>query len=194
MKVLLIVALTLAIFNVNSGKKLALIAGLNGGILPGVNPGLTPGLTPGLVVGGRLAPAILTGGTGILGLPPIAQVVPGVSPFMMQPQVFPGAPVGFPNSLVPQPQQFPVLPPNGGMPFFGGFPQPGMLPPQQQVAGVLNPVVNAQPQMPQTPPPMRFKRMVKRRAHPLRSGLNFQTTSQRTPTTAAVSIEGSTSA
>uniref|UniRef100_A0AAY4C353 Uncharacterized protein n=1 Tax=Denticeps clupeoides TaxID=299321 RepID=A0AAY4C353_9TELE len=114
--------------------KLALIAGLNGGILPGVNPGLTPGLTPGLVVGGRLAPAILTGGTGILGLPPIAQVVPGVSPFMMQPQVFPGAPVGFPNSLVPQPQQFPVLPPNGGMPFFGGFPQPGMLPPQQQVA------------------------------------------------------------
>ncbi|KAL2097482.1 hypothetical protein ACEWY4_006689 [Coilia grayii] len=154
MRLLIFFAATVTIFN-----KLRLITGLNGGLVTGVSPGL--------VVGG-LNPALLTGGTAFIGQPQLAQVVPGVSPFMMQPPMVPASPFGFPNAgpqqqqqPQPQPQQpFPFPPANGGLPYYVGFPQaqPGMFPPQQQVAGG-NP--QQQQQTPETPV-RRFKRMIRR--------------------------------
>ncbi|XP_024254167.2 elastin-like [Oncorhynchus tshawytscha] len=170
MKLLIFLAFMVTIFNVNAGKKLRLLAGLNGGVVSGVNPGL--------VVGG-LNPGVLPGGTGLIGQPQFAQMVPGVPTYVMQPQAVPNGPYGFPNVGMLQPQLFPNFPgqyqypapPANGLPYYMGVPQmAGMNPPQQQVMGVQGAggIPMMQQQQPQQGPSQaelvrRFKRFLMRR-------------------------------
>ncbi|KAL1023481.1 hypothetical protein UPYG_G00041330 [Umbra pygmaea] len=180
MKLLLFVAFMAAIFNINAGKKLRLLTGLNGGVVTGLNPGLmvgglnpglmVGGLNPGLMVGGLnpglmvggLNPGLLNGGGGFIGQPQFGQMIPGVPTYVM-PQAGPAGPFGIPNVGMGQPQPFPIFPgqyqypgpqPNG-VPYYMGSPQmAGMNPPQQQFTGVQgangNPMM--QQQQPQGPP------------------------------------------
>ncbi|KAI1883574.1 hypothetical protein AGOR_G00232980 [Albula goreensis] len=113
MKLIIFVALTAGILQVNAGKKLALITGLNGGLVTGLNPGIAvAGINPGIAVAGRL-----------IAQPQIAQVLP----FMQRPAI----PV-IPNFALPQQQQFPRqgVSANAGQPYYMGtppntFPQQG---------------------------------------------------------------------
>uniref|UniRef100_A0A8C8F7X9 Secretory calcium-binding phosphoprotein 9 n=1 Tax=Oncorhynchus tshawytscha TaxID=74940 RepID=A0A8C8F7X9_ONCTS len=186
MKLLLFVAFMATIFNVNAGKKLRLLGGLNGGVVSGVNPGLVVGgLNPGL-----------TGGTGLIGQPMFAQMVPGVPTYVMQPQAVPAGPYGFPNVGMLQPQPFPNFPgqyqypgpPANGLPYYMGVPQmTGMNPTQQQVMGVQGaggiPLMQ-QPQQgpPQAEPVRRFKRFLIRRAHTMKPDLDNQISTEATTT------------
>lgn len=164
MKFHLLAIFIATVFQVNEGKKLRLLAGVNGGVLSGVNPGL------------------LAGGAGFIGQPQFAQMVPGVPGFgFMQPQAFPAGPFGFPNTGLPPQQlpgqyQYPVPPVNGML--YPGFPQmAGMNPPQQQVMGGQGAGGNnAQQQSPQQPEPARrFKRFLMTKAQALKINPDAQT-------------------
>ncbi|KAJ8416574.1 hypothetical protein AAFF_G00358620 [Aldrovandia affinis] len=161
MELITFVILAAGILHVSICSKLALITGLNGGLVGGLNPGLAiaginpglavagvnpglavAGINPGLAVAGinpglavaGLNTALYNGG-GLIAQPQFAQVLPGVPTYLQPRAVFPG--FGF-----PQQQQFPrqgVLPANGRLPYYMGVPpntlgaQQGVNPTQQQV-------------------------------------------------------------
>ncbi|XP_062333375.1 secretory calcium-binding phosphoprotein 9 [Osmerus eperlanus] len=187
MKLTLLAVFIAAFFQANEGKKLRLLAGVNGGVLTGVNPGLVVGgVNPGLVVGG-VNPALL-GGAGFLGQPQFGQMVPGFG--FLQPQAFPAGPFGLPNAGL-QPQQFPGQYQYPGLPANGlpypGFPQmAGMMPPQQQVMGGPGNAGNGMQQQgpPQSDPVKRFKRFLMRKAQASETNPDSQTQTQA-PTSAA---------
>ncbi|KAJ8382968.1 hypothetical protein SKAU_G00037460 [Synaphobranchus kaupii] len=151
MKCIIFVVFAAGILHVSIRSKIALITGLNGGLVTGLNPGLAvAGLRPRLVMANPgLAVAgfnpLLTGG-GLIAQPQFAQVFPGI-PTYMQPQAIPYMPaMGF-----PQQQQFPrqaFVPANGGfMPPTNFGRQQGVFPGQQQTMGQPY-YMGAQPQNP----------------------------------------------
>ncbi|KAG7314232.1 hypothetical protein KOW79_022728 [Hemibagrus wyckioides] len=145
MKLIVFVAFLASAACVISAKKLLVVGGLNGGVV-GLNPGVVgvnPGLVslnggllnPGLVVGG-VNPALIGGGGAFLAQPAVAPMIPGIPPYMLQPQF------GIPNAPAQLPQQFPFQP-NGGMPFLPPVNRQALAP-QQQAAGQMNPGANGQ--------------------------------------------------
>uniref|UniRef100_A0A8C1HGC9 Secretory calcium-binding phosphoprotein 9 n=2 Tax=Cyprinus carpio TaxID=7962 RepID=A0A8C1HGC9_CYPCA len=110
--------------------KLRLINGLNGGLVTGVN-----GVNP-LLVGG-LNPPVLSGGPGVIGQPPLAQILPAAAlpPYILQQPPVAAVPYG-PLNFGPQ-LAYPFASPNGGLPYYIGGPQnqPAIMPPQQVMAG-----------------------------------------------------------
>uniref|UniRef100_A0A8C2KEF0 Secretory calcium-binding phosphoprotein 9 n=1 Tax=Cyprinus carpio TaxID=7962 RepID=A0A8C2KEF0_CYPCA len=110
--------------------KLRLINGLNGGLVTGVN-----GVNP-LLVGG-LNPPVLSGGPGVIGQPPLAQILPAAAlpPYILQQPPVAAVPYG-PLNFGPQ-LAYPFASPNGGLPYYIGGPQnqPAKMPPQQVMAG-----------------------------------------------------------
>ncbi|XP_064201261.1 uncharacterized protein LOC135260058 [Anguilla rostrata] len=149
MKCIIFIVLAATILHVSMCSKLALITGLNGGLVAGLNPGLIlGGVNPGLAVGG-INPLIAGG--GVIAQPPFAQVLPGVPTYLQSPFVprfgypqlgYPqmGYPqLGYPQLGYPQQQQFPRQP---GFPANGGSVPPnnfgvqqGVRPGQQQGMG-----------------------------------------------------------
>ncbi|KAJ8001272.1 hypothetical protein DPEC_G00192600 [Dallia pectoralis] len=182
MKLLIIVAFMATIININAGKKLRLLQGLNGGLMVGgLNPGMVVGgLNPGMVVGG-LNPGMMVGGLNpgmmVGGLNP-GLMVGGMNPgFIGQPQMISGFPTYMMQPQVGQPQQQPMFPGQyqypgpqaNGQPYFMPAPQmAGMNPPQQQVTGVQG--AGGNPTMQQNPLPAdamrRYKRFLMRALTP----------------------------
>ncbi|KAJ8262222.1 hypothetical protein GJAV_G00163970 [Gymnothorax javanicus] len=157
MKGIIFIVFAAAILHVSTYSKLAVITGLNGGLLTGLNPRLAvAGLNPGLIVAGvnpglpvAAINPVLPGG-GLIAQPQFAQVFPGVPAYL--PPTVPYVPrLGY-----PQMQQFPrqpVFPANGGyMPQNNLGVQQGMIPGQQQ--GMGRPYyMGMQPQNPFGPQP-----------------------------------------
>ncbi|XP_048052883.1 secretory calcium-binding phosphoprotein 9 [Megalobrama amblycephala] len=157
MKNFVFVFMVLTIFaDISSAKKLRLINGLNGGLVTGVN-----GVNP-LLVGG-LNPPIVSGGAAVIGQPPLTQFLPAaaLSPYVLQQPPVAAVPYAPPN-IGPQ-MAYPFAPSNGGLPYYIGGPQnqPGIIPPQQQVAAGQGPPVNNQALPPGSL--TRFKRSFLRR-------------------------------
>ncbi|XP_077102551.1 secretory calcium-binding phosphoprotein 9 [Siphateles boraxobius] len=135
-----VIFMVLAIMaDISSAKKLRLINGLNGGLVTGVN-----GVNPQLV--GGLNPPMFSGGAAVIGQPPFTQFLPGaaLSPYVLQPPPVAAVPYAPPN-MGPQ-LAYPFAPSNGGLPYYIGGPQnqPGLFPPQQQVAAGQGPIGNNQ--------------------------------------------------
>ncbi|XP_067298760.1 secretory calcium-binding phosphoprotein 9 [Pseudorasbora parva] len=159
MKNFVIICMVLTIIaDITSAKKLRLIDALNGGLVTGVN-----GVNP-LLVGGL--PPVLSGGAGVIGQPPLTQFLPAAAfppyPYVLQQPPVAALPYAQPN-IGPQ-MAYPFAPSNGGLPYYIGGPQnqPGVIPPQQQVAAGQGPTGNNQA----LPPGSlnRFKRSFLRRA------------------------------
>ncbi|KAG7461802.1 hypothetical protein MATL_G00194920 [Megalops atlanticus] len=137
--------ISFVVFTANILLKLALITGLNGGLVTRLNPGLALG---------GLNTALINGG-GLIAQPQFAQVVPGISPFYMQGPVLPMGPLPYNPALgLPQQQQFlgqGALPAAGLPYYFGALPpfgvQQGVNPAQQQVMGQPYNVAAAPPNM-----------------------------------------------
>uniref|UniRef100_A0AAY5E7X1 Secretory calcium-binding phosphoprotein 9 n=1 Tax=Electrophorus electricus TaxID=8005 RepID=A0AAY5E7X1_ELEEL len=108
--------------------KLLVVGGLNGALATGLNGGL---LGPGLVVGG-MNPALLPAGATVIGQPPFAQMLPAVSPYMLQPPIA-TAPFVLPNPQALFPQPMPLAP-NAVMPNLNGN---GQLPQGDMPAGLV---------------------------------------------------------
>ncbi|XDV15418.1 hypothetical protein PO909_015514 [Leuciscus waleckii] len=132
MKNFVVIFMVLAIM----ADKLRLI---NGGLVTGGN-----GVNPQLV--GGLNPPMFSGGAAVIGQPPFTQFLPGaaLSPYVLQQPPVAAVPYAPPN-MGPQ-LAYPFAPSNGGLPYYIGGPQnqPGLFPPQQQVAAGQGPIGNNQ--------------------------------------------------